>query len=167
MHFINPIEWFSAFPPEWAVFFLSMLPITELRASIPIGIGVYHIPLIPNALIAIAGNLFPSVILLYFMPRLHDWLIEKKFFGGLLKKKLKDAEKKFSGKYAKYGAVALILFVGIPLPFTGAWTGSMASFVFNIPFKKAFPLILAGVCIAAVIMTVLTVFTNGAISLIR
>ncbi|MBU0661442.1 small multi-drug export protein [Patescibacteria group bacterium] len=164
-HFINPIDWVAGFPPEWAVFFLSMLPITELRASIPIGISVYHLPLFKNALIAIAGNMFPTVILLYIMPKVHVWVMKQKVLGHMLNKKLKEAEKKFSGKYAKYGAVALVIFVGIPLPFTGAWTGSLAAFVFNIPFKRAVPLILTGVCLAATIMTLITISANGVFSL--
>ena len=56
----------------------------------------------------------------------------------------------------KYGAIALITFVAIPLPFTGAWTGSIGAFLFNIPFKKAFPLILLGVLISGAIMLLLT-----------
>ena len=60
-------------------------------------------------------------------------------------------------------AVALIIFVGIPIPFTGAWTGSLAAFVFNIPFKKSWPLILAGVCIAATLVTMITLGAGGII----
>jgi uncharacterized membrane protein len=111
--------------------------------------------------IAVVGNMLPTVVLLLFLPHFHDWLLKQRFVGRMFKKKLEDAEKYFSGKYAKYGAIALILFVGIPLPFTGAWTGSLAAFIFNIPFKKAFPLILLGVCLAATVMTILTLFAGG------
>lgn len=158
---VNPATWFSALPPEWAVFLLSMIPITELRAAVPIGITVYDLPIITTWLFAVVGNLTPTVILLLLMPKVHDWVLQQKFIGGIVRKKLQDAEKKFSGNYAKYGAIALVLFVGIPLPLTGAWTGSLAAFVFRIPFKKAFPLIFAGICVAATIVTVFTVSAVG------
>lgn len=157
----NPATWFTSVPSEWAVFLLSMIPITELRAAIPIGITVYDLPVVTTWLFAVFGNLVPTIFLLLLMPHIHDWVLKQKFVGDILRKKLKDAEKKFSGNYAKYGAIALILFVGIPLPLTGAWTGSLAAFVFRIPFKKAFPLIFAGICMAATIVTLLTVSAVG------
>ena len=134
MNFINPIEWFANIPPEWAVFWISMIPITEIRASIPVGIEVYKIAIWKVWIIAVLGDIIPAIFVLYFMPLLHDWLVKNKFFGGIISHFLKRAETKFSGKYRKYGVVALIIFVGIPLPFTGAWTGSLASFIFNIKF---------------------------------
>ena len=160
---MNPIAWFSNLPPELATFILSMLPITELRASIPIALEVYDLPVVNTWLIAVAGNMFPTAIILYFIPFVHEWVIRKRLFGGFLTKILKQAEKKFSGNFAKYGAIGLVIFVGIPLPFTGAWTGALAAFVFNIPFKKAFLLILAGVCLAATAVTAITLFAGGAL----
>jgi len=154
---LNPAAWFVSFPPELAVFFLSMLPITELRAAIPIGIGVYKLPVYVAWGMAVIGNLVPTFFLLLLLPRLHDWLLRQKFFGPLFQKKLVQAEKFFSGNHAKYGAIALVLFVGIPLPMTGAWTGSLAAFIFKIPFTKSFPLIALGVCLAATIVTLLTI----------
>jgi len=160
---LNPIEWFAGVPHQWAVFLLSMLPITELRASIPIGIEVYRLSAAHTFFFAVAGNLFPTIFILLLMPRLHDWVIRQPFFGSKVRHLLERAEKKFSGRYAKYGAIALVVFVGIPLPMTGAWTGSLASFVFKIPFKKAFPLIAAGVCLAATIVTIITLSAGGAV----
>ncbi|MFH1286619.1 MAG: small multi-drug export protein [Candidatus Magasanikbacteria bacterium] len=163
---IHPVEWFASFPPEWAVFFLSMIPITELRASIPIGIGVYGISPMETWIIAVLGNMLPTIFILLIIPHAHDWILRQKFVGNFFRKKLEGAEKYFSGKYSKYGSIALILFVGIPLPFTGAWTGSLAAFIFNIPFRKAFPLIAIGVCLAATIVTLLTLFAGGTFRLI-
>lgn len=160
---LNPALWFASFPSEWAVFFLSMIPITELRAAIPIGITVYNLPVLTTWIYAVLGNLAPTVMLLLLMPHMHDWLLKQKCIGDILRKKLKDAEKRFSGNYAKYGAIALVIFVGIPLPLTGAWTGSLASFIFRIPFKKAFPLIFLGVCISATVVTILTQITRGTV----
>jgi uncharacterized membrane protein len=163
MFHLNPIQWFAGLPPEWAVFFLSMLPITELRASIPIGIEVYGLPVVTTWIVAVFGNILPTVFILLLIPYVHDWLLGQRFVGRVLKKKMEDAERYFSGKYAAYGAIALVLFVGIPLPFTGAWTGSLAAFIFNIPFKKAFPLIALGVCLAATLVTLITLFAGGAL----
>lgn len=160
---LNPVEWFAGMAPELQVFFLSMLPITELRAAIPIGIEVLDLPVLTTMFVAVVGNILPTFFILLLLPHLHDWLMKQKFLGKVLKKKLEDAEKYFSGKYSKYGAIALVLFVGIPLPLTGAWTGSLAAFVFNIRFKKAFPLIVAGVCLASVLVTLITLGAGGAI----
>ncbi|NCO04919.1 MAG: small multi-drug export protein [Candidatus Magasanikbacteria bacterium] len=161
---LNPAMWFQAFPPGWSVFFLSMLPITELRASIPIGIELYHLPIWQTWIIAVCGNIAPTIVTLLLMPKIHDWVVKQPFIGGVIKRKLKAAEKQFGENHAKFGAIALVLFVGIPLPFTGAWTGSLAAFIFNIPFKKSVTLIAVGVCIAATIVTLLSV---GAGSIFR
>lgn len=160
---LNPVDWFSHLPHEWAVFLLSMIPVTELRASIPIGIEVYHLAVWKVWIISVIGDMLPATLILFVIPFIHDWVMKSKLFGRILKKSLRKAEKKFSGKYYKYGAIALIIFVGIPLPFTGSWTGSLAAFVFNIPFKKAWPLIFIGVCIAATLVTFLTLFAGGAL----
>ena len=160
---LNPALWFVDFPPEWAVFFLSMIPITELRMAIPIGITVYDLSVATTWMYAVLGNVTPTIVLLLLMPYLHDWILKQKCIGDILRKKLKDAEKRFSGNYAKYGSIALVLFVGVPLPLTGAWTGSLAAFIFRIPFKKAFPLIFFGICISATVVTILTEVTRGTI----
>jgi len=157
----DPVQWFVNIPHEWAVFFLSMIPLTELRASIPIGIEVYKMPWWQVWWIAVAGDFIPAVFILLLMPVIHGWLVKRRILGELLTKKLNHAERVFSGKYSKYGVIALIIFVGIPLPFTGSWTGSLAAFIFNIPFKKSWPLILAGVCMAAMLVTLITLFTGG------
>ncbi|MCF6276784.1 MAG: small multi-drug export protein [Candidatus Magasanikbacteria bacterium] len=158
---LNPATWFLSMPPEVAIFLLSMIPITELRASIPIGIEVYNLAIWKVWVIAVVGDTVPAIFILLLMPYAHKLAVKYRIFGKFLTYELEKAEKKFSGKYEKYGSLALIIFVGIPLPFTGSWTGSLASFVFNIPFRKSFPLILIGVCVAATIVTFLTLFAGG------
>jgi len=160
---INIINFFAGINHYWSIFFLSMIPVTELRASIPIGIEVYNLPVWKVWLVAVAGDFLPALFLLCMMPQLNDFLIKSKIFGKMFSKKLKQAEKAFSGKYSKYGALGLIIFVGIPLPLTGSWTGSLAAFIFNIPFRKSWPLILAGVCMAATLVTLITLFAGGTI----
>ena len=158
---LNPVSWFASLPNELAVVLLSMIPITELRASIPIGIEVYGLAVWKVWILAVLGDFLPALVILYFLPIMHDWVVKRKFFGPVLTRELKKAEKKFEGRYAKYGAIALIIFVGIPLPFTGSWTGSLASFVFNIPLKKSWYLILIGVCLSATLVTLITLSAGG------
>jgi len=157
------VQLFANFDPHWAVFFLSMIPVTELRASIPIGIEVYHLAIWKVWLISVVGCFLPALFLLWVMPQLHDFLIKSKVFGKMFTTRLKQAEKAFSGKYAKYGALGLVIFISIPLPLTGSWSGALVAFIFNIPFKKSWPLILAGVCVSATIVTLITLFAGGTI----
>ncbi len=158
---LNPTTWFATLPPEWATILISMIPITELRASIPIGIEVYGLAIWKVWILAVIGDLIPALVILLLIPFAHDWVVRRRFFGKMLTNKLEKAERQFSGKYYKHGAIALIIFVGIPLPFTGSWTGSLAAFMFNIPFKKAVPLIATGVCMAATLVTLITLFAGG------
>ncbi len=157
------IQLFSNMSPELAVLLLSMIPVTELRASIPIGIEIYGLEIWKTWIIAVIGDLIPALAILYLMPLLHDWVMKRRILGPVLSHHLRKAEKAFAGKYSKYGAIGLVIFVGIPLPFTGSWTGSLASFVFNIPFKKSVPLIAIGICIAATLVTLITLFAGGTI----
>ena len=160
---INPVEWFVNLSPEWATFFISMIPITEIRAAIPIGIEVYHLPIWKVWVLAVIGDMIPAAFILFLVPWFHKWAVKNRFFGKGLAKILRRAEKKFAGKHAKYGALGLVIFVGIPLPLTGSWTGSLAACVFNIPYKKALRLIFYGVCIAATLITLITLFAGEAV----
>ncbi len=160
---MDPTMWFANLSPEFAIMLISMIPITELRASIPIGIEVYDLPIMKVWILAVIGDIIPAIALLLFFPIVNKWMIRTKFLGDIVTKKLQHAEKSFSGKYKKYGVIGLIIFVGIPLPLTGSWTGSLAAFVFGIPFKKSAPLITIGVCVAATLVTLITLFAGGTI----
>lgn len=160
---MNPAMWFANVSPEWAVFLISMIPITELRASIPIGIEVYGLPTWKVWVLSVIGDLIPALCILAIAPIANRWAVRTRFFGPLFTKRLTQAEKAFSGKYEKYGAIGLIIFIGIPLPLTGSWTGSLAAFVFNIPFKKSVFLIALGACLAATIVTLITLFAGETI----
>jgi len=148
------VEIFKNIPPQLATFLIATLPIAELRAAIPIALGVYHLPVFSTYLISVLGNILPIIFLLWFLDPLSNWLSKhsrffKKFFDWIFKR----TRQRFSKKYERWGLFALTLFVAIPLPVTGGWTGSMAAFLFGIPFKKAFPLIVLGILIAGVIVT--------------
>lgn len=147
----------------WAVFWLSMIPLTEMQVSIPVGLAVYSLPWWQVFVVAIVGNMIPGIFIVYVLPLIHAWVVKQRLLGNMMTKFLVSAEKKFSGDYAKYGAWGLVAFIGLPFPLTGVYTAAVAIFVFNIPFKKALPLLLIAVILAAVVLTLITVFANGAV----
>lgn len=140
-----------------AVFVVAAAPISELRGAIPLGILVFGLPLWIVILVAIAGNLVPVVLIYGLGNTWLRWTEKRKgFLKRLTDRVLGRAERKFADKYMKYGMVALPIFVGIPLPMTGAWTGTLAAFLLGIPFKKAFLLTSVGIVVAAIIVTLAT-----------
>lgn len=142
---------------ELQTFFLAMTPIGELRVSIPTALTVYRLDVMTAYLISVLGNLVPVVFLLFFLEPISRWLSKnssffKKFFDWLFEK----TRKKYNSHMEKYGYPTLALFVAIPLPVTGGWTGSLIAFLFGIPFKKAFPAIFLGVLVAGAIVSLVT-----------
>jgi len=136
------------------VFFTAMTPIGELRASIPLALGTYKMNIFQSYIISVAGNLVPAAVILWTLEPVSKFLIKRfkianKFFTWLFNR----TRKKHAGKFEKYSGFALVSFVGIPLPVTGAWTGALIAFVFGIPPKKALLHILTGVLIAGIIVT--------------
>lgn len=149
-------------PPEIGTFLISMVPIGELRAGIPLALTIYHMSIIKSYVISVAGNMFPIIFVLIGLEKVSECLMKKsavakRFFSWLFAR----TRHKFTGSYEKWGSLALVIFVAIPLPATGAWTGAVAAYIFGIPVKKAFFLLLAGVMIAGVIVTA---FTQGVLN---
>lgn len=141
--------------PGVVVFVVSMLPVFELRGGIPLGINFYGMQWYYAVPIAIAGNMvpiFPILLLLGPLSRLLSRIpVFKRFFDWLFSR-----TRSKTAVVERYKAIGLMLFVAIPLPITGAWTGSIAAFIFNIKFHNAIISILFGVFIAAVIVTTLS-----------
>ena len=136
---------------------IAMTPVFELRGSIPMALGVYHLPVWSSYLFSVIGNIIPVIFILFLLKSVSDFLMRhsnlfNRFFSWLFER----TRKKHSAKFERWEEFALIVLVAIPLPFTGAWTGSLCAFVFGIPFKKAFPLIVIGVIIAGLITTLIT-----------
>ncbi len=135
-----------------------MLPIFELRLALPMAYFAYGFNIYESIFLSVLGNLIPVIPILlllnYAVKVLSKWLYFDKFFTWLFKR----TEGKFSNKYKKWGKIALIFFVGIPLPLTGAWTGSAASVLFNIKPKQAFFFIFLGVLLSASIVSLICVF---------
>jgi len=133
---------------------ISTLPIVELRGAIPVGIVVFEIAWWKVYLIAVVGNMLPIPFILLLLGPVSNFLMRfplgKRLFEWLFSR-----TRKKSKNIEKYEALGLTLFVAIPLPVTGGWTGAMAAFLMGIPFGKSMLYILMGVMIAGIIMTVL------------
>ena len=140
---------------ELFTFFMSMLPIFELRLSIPVAVLVYNLSIVKAFIISWLGNLVPVLPLIYFLDPIRKLLSKIKFMDRFFTW-LYDRTYKRSKNAMKYGAIGLALFVAIPLPVTGAWTGSVAAILFNIKPRYAFPAIILGITIAGIIVSLLT-----------
>ncbi len=144
-------------PRELIVLIISMLPISELRGAIPIAVGVYEMSMLNAFCWAVLGNIIPIIFILWFLEKVSIFLSGKSyFFNRFFVWLFEKTRKRHSKKFQKFKELALILLVAIPLPFTGAWTGALAAFVFGVPIKKAFLLIILGVLIAGVIVSLVT-----------
>ena len=147
--------------PEIKTLLTAMIPIGELRVALPIALLSYKINIVPAYILSVVGNMIPIFLLLIFWHNFVKLLMKysktfEKFFNWLFER----TRKKFAGKYRKWGKLALVIFVAIPLPVTGAWTGSVAAWLFNFKYWESIGLIALGVAIAGVIVTLLTLGTQ-------
>ena len=146
------------------VFLVSMVPLIELRGAIPYGV-LFGLPLWQTFLIAIVGNMLPVPIIFFFARRVLEWGADKpvigKIFTFFLEKGHKGGEK-LQAKAGRGLYWALLLFVGIPLPGTGAWTGTLAASLLDMDFKKSVAACVGGVLLAGVIMGALSLLGVGA-----
>ena len=136
------------------VFFVSMVPLVELRGAIPISQG-FQLPLLQSYIISVIGNMLPVPVIYLFARKVLEWGADKKYIGKFftfcIEKGHKGGEK-LKEKAGRGLFVALLLFVGIPLPGTGAWTGTLAASFLDMGFKKSVIAVLLGVLLAGVIM---------------
>lgn len=160
------IQWFvvslgGKVSKQFIVFIISMIPILELRGGLlaagPAILNVAKWQAIP---ICIIGNLIPIPFILLLITKIFDWMKGTRKLKPIVEKLEAKALAK-SGKIEKYEFWGLVLFVAIPLPGTGAWTGSLIAALLGIRFRKAFPAIVLGVLIAAFIMTILSYTVIG------
>lgn len=136
------------------IFFISMVPLIELRGAIPVSQAL-QMPIVPSYLISILGNMLPVPIIYLFARRFLLWGQDKKLIGGICRffvVKGEAAGEKLQSKAGKGLFIALMLFVAIPLPGTGAWTGTLAASFLNIKFKDTIIAVILGVLIAGLIM---------------
>lgn len=136
------------------VFFVSMVPIIELRGAIPYAVGM-NLPLIPSYIVAVLGNMIPVPLIYLFARKILVWGADKKYIGGFFTWCLDKGERggqKLQKKAGRGLFLALLLFVGIPLPGTGAWTGTLAASFLDMDFKPTVFAAMGGVLLAGIIM---------------
>lgn len=133
---------------------IGALPILEIRGALPIALGVFKMPLWEAFLWSATGNILIVAVLLKFLGPVTEFLIKhSEFWKHWLNKLFEKTRYKHSAKFNELGAIFLITFVAIPLPVTGAWTGSLIAFLFGINFWPALILISIGVVCAGVLVT--------------
>lgn len=136
-----------------------MVPISELRASIPIAIKIYHLPIWSAYVWSVLGNLLPMILIVLILKPIADFLsfhsnLFKKFFDWLFEHTRHRGQKKFK----KWGEAAVFILTAIPIPLLGGWTGPLAAFVFDVKLKKSIPLVISGCATAGIIVTLVTIY---------
>lgn len=151
------------------VFLISMVPLIELRGAVPVGLSTLWgepMQLLPLYAICIIGNMLPVPIIFFFARKVLEWGADKKYIGKFFTFCLEKGEKggkKLQAKAGKGLYWALFLFVGIPLPGTGAWTGTLAASLLDMDFKKSIIAVMAGVVLAGIIMGLASMGVFGAV----
>lgn len=146
--------WISGLPPEAAVLLLAAMPVSELRGALPLAVLTFKMPLPYAFFLAVLGNLIPVLFLLWLLKPLEERMRRfgpgRALFDSLYRRARGRAD-----LVEKYEALGLFLFVAIPLPMTGAWTGTLAAIALGIPPRAALPAILLGVLTAGVVVSTL------------
>lgn len=153
------INLFAGFPKELATFLIAFIPVTELRASIPLAVKVYGLSSFSSWFYSVAGTFFVMVLIVLLLDPIAKWLskyisIFEKFFTWLFE----HTRKRATNKMEKYGSWAIFILAATPIPFLGGMTGALAAFVFGVPAKKSIPLMLAGTMLAGAIVLAITLY---------
>ena len=150
------LDFLSALPKELIVAIISILPIIEVRGAIPIAMTVYKMPPLTAAGLALVASMLPVPIILLAIKSVIKYFKTTRIFRGFALWLEGKTEGKNARAIHKYGALGLIIFVGIPLPGTGVWTGSLIAALLGIDFKWAFLSVLLGDIIATIIVTLIS-----------
>lgn len=136
------------------IFLISMVPLIELRGAIPVAEGM-NLPFVQSYIVCIIGNMLPVPIIYLFARKVLEWGADKPVIGRFFTFCLEKGEKggkKLQEKAGRGLFLALLLFVGIPLPGTGAWTGTLAASILDMDFKSSITAVMLGVLLAGIIM---------------
>ena len=133
-----------------------MIPVIELRGAIPIGAGVLGLPVHTAAIISIIGSMVPVPFIIIFIRKIFSWMRKKSRRLSVLADKFELKAKSKGAKLYRSELIGLMVFVAIPLPGTGAWTGALIAAILDIRLKAALPAISAGVLGAGIIVTIIT-----------
>jgi len=154
------INFFSGFPKELATFLIALIPVTELRASIPLAMKVYGLTPLAAWFYSVAGTYFAMVLIVFLLDPVAKILskyipIFAKFFEWLFEHTRKRADKKME----KYGSWAIFILAATPIPLLGGMTGALAAFVFGVEYRKSLPLLLAGTMLSGFIVVEITLLS--------
>lgn len=144
----------NTIPPQLVAFAISLFPVLELRGGM-IAARLLEIPFLQAFIICYVGNMLPIPFILLFIRKIFAWMRKFKAFAKIVDKMEERSEKK-KGTIQKYKEWGLLLFVAIPLPGTGGWTGALIAALMDLRFKKCLPIITLGVFIAGLIMSLIT-----------
>ncbi|MBO5432715.1 MAG: small multi-drug export protein [Clostridia bacterium] len=144
----------NTIPPQLVAFAISLFPVLELRGGM-IAARLLEIPFLQAFIICYIGNMIPIPFILLFIRKIFAWMRKFKAFAKIVDKMEERSEKK-KGTIQKYKEWGLLLFVAIPLPGTGGWTGALIAALMDLRFKKCLPIIALGVFIAGLIMSLIT-----------
>ena len=152
------ISWFSHFPRGLATFLIAAIPVTELRAAIPVAIKVYGLAPFAAWLYSVLGTYVAMVLIVLLLDPIATFLSKyiaffKTFFDWLFV----HTREKAGSKMEKYGSWAIFILAATPIPLLGGMTGALAAFVFGVPLKKSLPLMLFGTMVSGAIVVALTV----------
>ena len=153
------ISLFAGFPKELATFLIAAIPVTELRAALPLAYKIYGLGAFWSWFYSVAGTYFAMVLIVLLLDPIAKLLSKyigffKTFFDWLFE----HTRKRAGAKMEKYGEWAIFLLAAIPIPFLGGMTGALAAFVFGVPLKKSLPLLLFGTMVSGLIVLGLTIY---------
>ncbi len=146
------------------IFLMGAAPVFELRGAVPLGIFVFKLNPVLVYIAAVFGNFLIVPVLLIFLKNFSEFLMNRFYtinrFLNYIFSKTREHHKH---KFEKWEHLALFVLVSLPLPFTGAWTGAIAAFLFGVPFKRALWLIFAGILVSGLIVTILSVLAGNSL----
>jgi uncharacterized membrane protein len=161
MHSLNMADWLAGMLgslPGWLVtVIISMTPFVELRLSLPLAIALYNMPWPTAFAIAVIGNILPIPLILLFLGKAEHWLRRYAWWDKKITWLFERTRKRAIKNIQEYEMLGLWLYVAIPLPVTGAWTGSLIAYLFDLDTRRAFCAITAGVMTAGLIMLTVTI----------
>jgi uncharacterized membrane protein len=153
------INWFSNFPKELATFIIAIIPVTELRAALPLAYKVYHLSAFWSWFYSVAGTFFAMVLIVFLLDPVAKFLSKHiAFFAKFFEWLFEHTRKRANGKMEKYGEWAIFILAATPIPLLGGLTGALAAFVFGTPKKKSLILLLFGTMVSGLIVLGITMY---------
>jgi uncharacterized membrane protein len=150
---------FTGFPKELATFLIAAIPITELRAALPLAYKIYGLSAFWSWFYSVAGTYFVMVLIVLLLDPIANFLSHhSKVFTRFFEWLFEHTRKKANGKMEKYGEWAIFILAATPIPLIGGLTGALAAFVFGVPLKKSLPLLLFGTMASGAIVLGMTIY---------